>query len=165
MSANNQLMCPGCQRPLTQVRTSKGIFWSCQNCGGRAIGVELLRHIFTPESINPLWLHAIKGEGQSGRSCPSCRNSMIEVKLSNNAEIKVDVCRLCHFVWFDAKEVENLVPRAGARPKPEIPQKAREAIAMLEIERLAKEARGGDYDFDSAPPDEWWKQIAAFLGI
>ena len=90
---------------------------------------------------------------------------MIEVKLSNNAEIKVDVCRLCHFVWFDAKEVENLVPRAAARPKPEIPQKAREAIAMLEIERLAKEARGGDYDFDSAPPDEWWKQIAAFLGI
>jgi len=90
---------------------------------------------------------------------------MIEVKLSDNAEIKVDVCRLCHFVWFDAKEVENLVPRAAARPKPEIPQKAREAIAMLEIERLAKEARGGDYDFDSAPPDEWWKQIAAFLGI
>jgi Zn-finger nucleic acid-binding protein len=165
MSANNQLICPSCQRTLIQVRMSHGIFWSCENCGGRAVGVELLRRTFTPQSINPLWLHAIKSEGQSGRRCPSCRNSMIEVKLSDTAEIKVDVCRLCHFVWFDAKEVETLVPRAAAPPKPEMPQKAREATAMLEIERLANEARRSDYDFDIAPPDEWWKQIAAFLGV
>ena len=87
-SHGSELLCPNCQRPLTQVRTSKGIFWSCENCGGRAIGVELLRHIFTPERINPLWLHATKGEGQSGRSCPSRRNSMIEVKLSDNRLVR-----------------------------------------------------------------------------
>lgn len=160
---NAELVCPGCQLPLTQVRTSKGIFWSCQNCGGRAIGVELLRHIFTPESINPLWLHAIRREGKSGRLCPSCRNPMIEVALSDSANVNVDVCRLCHFVWFDARETESLVPRPLPPAVPKLSQEARELIAIEKVKQLAEEARGSD--FDSAPPDEWWKQIAAFLGM
>ena len=77
MKQERSPLCPiiiKARRPGLSVR-------SCENCGGRAIGVELLRHIFTPERINPLWLHATKGEGQSGRSCPSRRNSMIEVTV------------------------------------------------------------------------------------
>jgi membrane associated rhomboid family serine protease/Zn-finger nucleic acid-binding protein len=160
---DTEFVCPSCQQPLTEVRTSNGIFWSCEKCGGRAVGVELLRRTFTSESINPLWLHAIRGEGQTGRNCPACRNPMTEVKLSGDAEIKVDVCRLCHFVWFDATEVENLVPRSVSPPKPELPQKAREAIALAKVQQLAEQARGTD--FDSSPPDESWKTIAGFLGM
>ena len=160
---DREFICPSCQLPLTEVRTSHGIFWSCQKCGGRTVSVELLRRTFTPESINPLWLHALRGEGQSGRNCPVCRRPMTEVELSDQAEVKVDVCRLCHFVWFDATEVENLVPRSVPPPKPELPQKAREAIAMAKVQQLAEQARGTD--FDSSPPDEWWKEIAAFLGM
>ncbi len=155
--------CPSCRQPLAEVRTSHGIFWKCERCGGRAVSVELLRRTFTPESINPLWLHAMQGEGQSGRNCPVCRKPMTEVKLSDNAEVKVDVCRHCHFVWFDATEVENLTPRPLPRPAPELPQEAREAIAMAKVEQLAEQARGTD--FDSSPPDEWWKTVAGFLGM
>ena len=36
-------------------------------------------------------------------------------------------------------------------------------LAIAKVEQLAKEAEGPD--FDSAPPDETWKQIAAFLGV
>jgi len=36
-------------------------------------------------------------------------------------------------------------------------------LAIAEVERLAKEAEGSD--LDSVPPDESWKQIAAFLGV
>ena len=160
---DTEFVCPSCQQPLTEVRTSNGIFWSCEKCGGCAVGVELLRRTFTSESINPLWFHALRGEGQTGRNCPACRNPMTEVKLSDDAGIKVDVCRLCHFVWFDATEVENLVPRSVSPPKPELPQKAREAIALAKVQQLAEQARGTD--FDSSPPDEWWKEIAAFLGM
>jgi membrane associated rhomboid family serine protease/Zn-finger nucleic acid-binding protein len=160
---DTEFVCPSCQQPLTEVRTSNGIFWSCEKCGGCAVGVELLRRTFTSESINPLWFHALRGEGQTGRNCPACRNPMTEVKLSGDAEIKVDVCRLCHFVWFDATEVENLVPRSVSPPKPELPQKAREAIALAKVEQLAEQARGTD--FDSSPPDESWKTIAGFLGM
>ena len=142
---------------------SHGVFWTCDKCGGRAVGLELLRRTFTPESINPLWRHTISGEGKVGPRCPSCRRPMIDVALSENAAVNVDVCRLCHFVWFDTHEVETLVPRPLPAAFPEMPQATREAIAMLKVQELAEQARGSD--FDSAPPDEQWKQVAAFWGM
>ena len=141
MSANNEFTCPRCEVALEQVRTSKGMFWACNSCNGRAITVELLRRIFTPESINPLWKHAISGEGTSSRSCPACRKPMMEVNLSENAPVRVDVCRHCHFVWFDSGETESLVPRPPQTPKQPLPQKAREAMALFEVDRLAREAQ------------------------
>src|SRR5438034_898385 len=74
MTTDTALICPRCELPLKEVRTSGGVFWACDNCGGRAATIELLRNRFTPESINPLWLHAMGGEGRSGVLCPSCRH-------------------------------------------------------------------------------------------
>ncbi len=163
MTTDTALICPRCELPLKEVRTSGGVFWACDNCGGRAATIELLRNRFTPESINPLWLHAMRGEGRSGVPCPSCRHPMIDVALSDRAEINVDVCQRCHFVWFDTHEIDTLVPRRPQTLAPELPQKAREMLAIAEVERLAKEAEGSD--LDSVPPDESWKRIAAFLGV
>ena len=165
MPDGSQFLCPRCNLPLNEVRTSGGILYGCNVCGGRAVTIELLRKRFTPESINPLWLHAMRGKGRAGCPCPLCRQTMIGVALSDGTEIYVDVCQRCHFVWFDAHEVDTLVPR---QPEPtpvaaELPQKAREMLAMAEVERLSKQAEGPD--FDSAGPDESWKQIAAFLGM
>jgi len=83
----SELLCPRCNLPLKEVLMSHGVFWTCDKCAGRAVTVELLRRTFTPESINPLWLHAIGGEGRSGRLCPSCRKPMIEVALSDSANV------------------------------------------------------------------------------
>src|SRR6266704_1515052 len=159
----SELLCLRCNLLLKEARMSHGVFWACDKCGGRAVGLELLRRTFTPESINPLWRHTISGEGKAGSRCPSCRRPMIDVALAENATVKVDVCRLCHFVWFDTHEVETLVPRPLPAAPPKMPQAAREAIAMLKVHELVEQARGSD--FDSAPPDEWWKRIAAFLGM
>lgn len=157
------LICPRCNSPLKEVQTGGRIFWGCANCGGRAVTVELLRRTFTPESINPLWLHAIRGEGTTGLLCPSCRRPMLDVALSADAKVDVDVCQHCHFVWFDAHEIDTLVPRPLPTPAPQLPQEARELIAIEKVKALAEEARGSD--LDSAPPDERWKQIAAFFGM
>jgi len=70
MTTDTALICPRCELPLKEVRTSGGVFWACGNCGGRAATIELLRNRFTSESINPLWLHAMRGEGRSGVPCP-----------------------------------------------------------------------------------------------
>ena len=145
------------------MRTSGGVFYGCDVCGGRAVTIELLRKRFTPESINPLWLHAMRGEGRVGLPCASCQQPMIGVALSDRAKIHVDVCQHCHFIWFDAHEVDTLVPRQPEPVAPELPQKAREMLAIAEVERLAEQAEGPD--LDSAAPDESWKQIAAFLGM
>src|SRR5216110_3705310 len=160
-----ELFCPRCNQPLKQVRMSNGLFWACDTCDGRAVGLQLLRRTFTPESINPLWLHAIHHEGRSARPCPSCGNDMFEVALDSSSGIKVEVCRICEFVWFDAGETQTLQARPLPKPKPQVvlPQKAREAIALAKVQQLAEQARGSD--FDSAAPDEWWKSIAGFFGM
>jgi hypothetical protein len=44
-----------------------------------------------------------------------------------------------------------------------MPQKAREAVAMLKLQQMAEEAHRPD--FYSEPPDEWWQQIAHFFGM
>ena len=163
VSSGSEFLCPRCKVPLKDVRTSGGVFYGCDVCGGRAVTIELLRKRFTPESINPLWLHAMRGEGRIGLPCPSCRQPMIGVALSDQAEINVDVCQHCHFIWFDAHEVDTLVPRQPDPVAPELPQKAREMLAIAEVERLSKQAEGPD--LDSAAPEESWKQIAAFLGM
>ena len=163
VSSGSEFLCPRCKVPLKAVRTSGGVFYGCDVCGGRAVTIELLRKRFTPKSINPLWLHAMRGEGRIGLPCPSCRQPMIGVALSDQAEINVDVCQHCHFIWFDAHEVDTLVPRQPDPVAPELPQKAREMLAIAEVERLAKQAEGSD--LDSAAPEESWKQIAAFLGM
>jgi membrane associated rhomboid family serine protease/Zn-finger nucleic acid-binding protein len=163
VSSSSEFVCPRCNVPLKDVRTSGGVFYGCDICGGRAVTIELLRKRFTEESINPLWLHAMRGEGGVGLPCPSCRQPMISVPLSDQAEIRVDVCQHCHFIWFDPHEVETLVPRQPDPVAPELPQKAREMLAIAEVERLAKQAEGSD--LDSAAPEESWKQIAGFLGM
>jgi len=165
LSSGSEFLCPRCKVPLKEVRTSGGVLYGCDRCGGRAVTIELLRKRFTSESINPLWLHAMRGEGRIGLPCPSCLQPMIGVVLSDQSEIKVDVCQHCHFIWFDAHEVDTLVPRRPepVAAEPELPQRAREMLAMAEVERLSKQAEGTD--LDSAPPEESWKQIAAFLGM
>ena len=163
MPDDSELRCPRCNVPLKEVRTSGGVLYACDGCGGRAVTIELLRKRFTPESINPLWLHAIRGEGRVSLRCPSCRQPMIAVALSSRAEISVDVCQRCHFIWFDAHEVDTLVPRQPEPVAPELPQKAREMLAIAEVERLSKQAEGPD--LDSTAPEEAWKQIAGFVGL
>jgi Zn-finger nucleic acid-binding protein len=145
-----ELLCPRCNAPLKEVHTSHGVFWACENCGGRALTVELLRRTFAQESINPLWLHAISGEGRSGRLCPWCRKPMLEVALSGSAQIDVDVCQHCHFIWFDAHEMDTLAPRQFPAPAHELPQQVRELLAIEKVKQIAEEARGAD--FDSASP-------------
>jgi membrane associated rhomboid family serine protease/Zn-finger nucleic acid-binding protein len=163
VSSSSEFVCPRCKVPLKDIRTSGGVFYGCDICGGRAVTVELLRKRFTQESINPLWLHATRGEGCVGLPCPSCQQPMISVPLSDQAEIRVDACQHCHFIWFDAHEVETLIPRQPDPVAPELPQKAREVLAIAEVERLAKQAEGSD--LDSVAPEESWKQIAGFLGM
>lgn len=160
----DEFLCPSCQLALRQVRMEHGIFWACPRCGGRAVSVELLRRTFTRESINPFWRRVISDAAVAGRQCPCCGRAMLVVALADGPEAPlVDVCRLCHFVWFDAGEIATLQPRPVAPAAPPMPAEAREAIAMLEIKRIADEAEGSD--FAAEPPDEWWKQIAAFFGV
>lgn len=138
------------------MRTGNGIIWRCEKCDGRAVGLNLLRRTFTAASINPLWLHAIRNEGGSARPCPSCANAMIEVALDESSAIRVEVCRICEFVWFDAGETQSLQPRPLPKKPEPLPQEAREAIAIAKVKAMAEDAQAHDCG-------RVWQEIARIL--
>ncbi len=111
--------CPKCDLPLTTVRTGKGVCWMCVGCNGRAITLELLRRTFEPDAVNTLWRHALATNAGAGeRSCPSCRRPMLVVPLAGENSVRVDICKACHFVWFDDHEIETLPPRPPSAEPP-----------------------------------------------
>jgi Zn-finger nucleic acid-binding protein len=154
------LLCPACGIALSRMMTERGVIWRCEKCDGRAVGLSLLRTTFTPESINPIWLHALHHEGRPGRSCPACRREMIDVPLASSTPVKVEVCQLCQMIWFDAGEVASLEPRPlpPAKPAP-LPQETREAIAIAKVKMIAEQAR----ESDPTLMGEVWRQILLLL--
>jgi len=73
---------------------------------------------------------------------------MFEVALDSSSGIKVEVCPICEFVWFDDGETQTLQARPLPKPKPQVvlPQEAREAIALAKVQQPAEQARGSDFD-------------------
>ena len=116
----DEFICPACRLPPGEVRMPHGVFWACSRCGGRALSVELLRRTFTGDSVNFFWSRVIAHLGAPGRDCPCCGRSMTEVALADTPDsARIDVCQLCHFVWFDADEISVLTPRdPNAAPNP-----------------------------------------------
>jgi membrane associated rhomboid family serine protease len=82
------------------------------------------------------------------------------------AALKLGVCKRCEFVWFDAAEYES-IPPPPPRPKDpcavdarDLPQAAREALAIYKVKQMAEQARAEDPE-----PDANWKAVPALLGL
>ena len=119
------------------------MFFGCRSCGGKALGIDVLRRTFAREQINAVWRRAISGEGTAGPACPSCRNGMVEVSATEEElPLRIDVCRLCHFLWFDGDELARLtpLPPKPATAEPELPVTARQALAIAKVELMAEQA-------------------------
>jgi len=99
------------------------------------------------------------------RICPGCGNHMAEV-LVVTAHDKpcLDVCTLCQFVWFDYGEYETLptLPK-NRKAEDELPQAAREKLALLQLQADREEARKNV--FGEYTPDSWLEWVVGFLGM
>ena len=156
-------ICPNCQGRLARAQNQIGIYWSCPNCGGRAVGLAVLRKAAARDFVNRVWGLARDENGVLGRHCPMCDKPMLEVTLPQTDSLKLDVCKRCDFVWFDPNELESAppVPPIPQRPdERDLPQKAREALALYKVRQLAAEAR----DDNPSDPD-WTTVVAALLDI
>ncbi len=153
-------VCPGDKRPLERLTSPHGVYWICPACGGRAVGVGLLRKTVARDAIDQIWIAARARQGTRSRPCPSCLEPMIEVS-SGPTGPAVDVCLACHFVWFDAREYEQLPPPPLPAPE-QIPQRAQEILATAQAEAIAKRA---EHDFGAEAPKELWKYLPGILGM
>src|SRR3954469_24068655 len=116
--------CPHCRQTLSRVSGKGSNYWKCENCGGHAMAVSLLRRSVEARVINELWQTAQKPSLASRLSCPSCQRAMkvVPLVLERNA-FDVDVCQRCQFFWFDSSELQSLpkAPDAPAAPEKELP--------------------------------------------
>jgi Zn-finger nucleic acid-binding protein len=80
--------------------------------------------------------------------CPSCLRLMKKVQFAPKGEpVPIDVCQRCQFLWFDSGELAT-VPKYSPPPKREdrLPQKAREALALIKVEKVREEAEAEAVD-------------------
>ncbi|MBI5687226.1 MAG: rhomboid family intramembrane serine protease [Verrucomicrobia bacterium] len=142
------------------------MIWACQDCGGRAISLGLLRREVQAGPINQIWRKARDEQGSAGRLCPSCMKPMLVVQvLPSGSRFDVDVCKRCQFLWFDKGEFDAM-PALPPRPQTleeSLPQKARELVAEVEVRRIRERAQ--EESFGEEGPDDWWQTVAGFLGL
>jgi membrane associated rhomboid family serine protease len=89
---------------------------------------------------------------------------MVEVATavrSSSPPLRLDVCGGCQFVWFDPREFD-LLPAAKANAPRPLPEKARELIALRQVQQVAEAAETSG---DDSGPDEAWHWIPAILGL
>ncbi len=149
--------------------TQAGYHWFCSGCHGRAVTLPVLRKSLERGFISACLTAGWETAPASGPACPVCRNAMREAAASGRqCLLRVDVCFPCQLVWFDVNEFEaapgrefaEAIQHAGIAEdeKPPLPQAAREALALAEVESLANRASDGT-------PDDPWKTVPAFFGL
>ena len=160
-----ELNCPRCGAALVKKSCRDRIGFACPEGHGIAMTLGAVRALCgSRRLIDFLWYRSGTEDAQDGAPCPVCRRPMRQVTLDvAGRELELDICRRCQEVWFDPHELEALPPP----PSPEVlPQKAREAIALAQVERM-----GEEHDRTSAPfagagdLDNPLKYLAALLGL
>ena len=161
--AAGAMSCPKCDQPLVRVATPHAVFWRCEGCRGTAIGLDALRRTFERGQINAVWQRARTEHGSPAAACPSCRNQMIEVAATEQPEPRIEVCRICHFLWFDADELTRLtpLPPPAQSSKQELSPDARQALAIAELELMREQSQTHGYGAGVAA--DFWSQIAQLL--
>lgn len=125
------------------------------------MGLGLLRRTVAKEAVDQIWNAAREQRVARGRPCPSCNDSMHEVS-SGPSGPAVDVCRVCHFVWFDPTEFEQIPSAPVPAAEPVTPERATEILATAQAEAVAKRA---ERDFGSEAPRQLWKYLPGLLGL
>ena len=132
------MRCPRCSVELTKsMYDNKIIAFYCSCCGGIAVTMAGLRSLgVAGENTFNIWQSAITEPIKKHLPCPGCHEMMSSVKLSDgDTRFYIDVCVKCHTLWFDAGELER-IPLDIAVPQNELPQKAREILALHDIEKV-----------------------------
>jgi len=167
--------CPHCQAPLSRVEGPNGVSWLCLKCGGRAVGVGLLKRTPVRDYAIRVWSVARLRTDAGGRLCPVCSGPMVEVpSLPDYVSPTLDVCRRCYLFWFDPSEFEQLpavalVPQPGAagpsRSRTRQAQLPPRAVEVLGLARAQAETARLERAAGAGGPEIWWQWIPGLLGM
>ena len=102
--------CPSCGSELRTMKQEGGLFFVCDQCGGRAATIPQIQRAIGGSLVTQL-LHEINGASTvSSRKCPFCALPMRAFR-NLETELILDACKACSVVWFDATEFEQAAER------------------------------------------------------
>ena len=70
---------------------------------------------------------------------------MLTVRFEQPNSLSIDVCKTCHFVWFDSGEIESLTPLPPKAEPASLSPEQRQAIAIAKVKAMAEGACPQDY--------------------
>jgi len=165
------LACPNCRAELKTKATPHGRMYPCEACGGTSVALAVLRTRFEKDTfLNRLYTSARQAGRGKGRPCPHCGGKMSLVGFSRKKGEEptvLDVCPPCQFIWFDAHELDELAKMIPPRlPRnEELSPKARQAAAMLEVQRQQEAGTPDLPDEAARGPAHRWQYLPALLGM
>jgi Zn-finger nucleic acid-binding protein len=121
--------CPKCTQPLE--RRPEDHFKNIYTCAvghGLAIGFVAFKQDFESGPFTRLWVQA--RIDPTPTSCPGCRNPMrrSEMGVGQN-QVTLDLCKVCHLVWFDPGELQAIRALKASHPEVFIQKKQERALA------------------------------------
>lgn len=122
--------------------------------------MPFLRRLVQPAFAREVWSRATEGGNQGDRRCPVCERGMTTVDMARPGPL--DVCRRCHFVWFDTSEYQRSPETFRPAPPPELPQDALELVGRTRSEMVARDwkRRYPQPDTEGA-----WELVPGALGL
>ncbi len=154
--------CPNCMVALRTVRQREGIYFNCDQCGGRAMTVPQVRRVAGDKFAVQLVHQINNAVGTSFRTCPCCFQTMRQFKIAQPMMI-LDACKPCGLIWFEPGEFEE-VPEGIIESPDELELRGREILAVHQLEEMAEQQRREEI-ISGAPPDQGWKWVPAFFGL
>ena len=158
------LACPQCSGNLVRQRTPNGVVYACNKCSGHMVGLSVLRKERAAQPfMRDVWRRARQGQPRQDRLCPHCKKHMAAVNAPvQDHSVALEVCTRCSCIWFDPGEYEETPRQAPPKARKKLSARAKEAIAMAEVERIQERA---DAAPDGGPPDEGWQVLPAIFGL
>ena len=133
-----EMVCPRCGAALEKSAYNGRIGFVCPERHGIAMTLGAVRALCgSRELVNLLWHKS--GDPNSGGNapCPVCGKPMSKVTLDVEGQpLELDICRRCQEVWFDPNELETLPPPPAVPEPEELPQAAREVLALEQIKNI-----------------------------
>lgn len=160
------LTCPTCRCRLLHAKGPAGVFYVCPRCGGRAVGIAVIRRGVGRDCVKDLWLQSQAARLPAGKKCPVCQRWMRGVTVTaGQRPLQLDLCRSCQVVWFDPSEFEQLPTAPMPAPAEELSPRAREQLALERVKIEARRAEGQGTTDEEPIPQSPWSWIPGVLGL
>lgn len=117
------MKCPHCNTDLEESKESSGFYFKCVSCGGVLGNLSVLRKRSKEAAISQLTGLIRSNRSKTGNvSCSVCGKKMkvLDYFEEKGTRMQIDFCGQCHFIWFDAQELDR-IPK---KPAGEIPERS-----------------------------------------